>query len=109
MHITETLHDTTVVLAIEGRLDASSVPMFKATIKNHLDAGQVRLVADMRKLKFIDSSGLGMLALALRQAMQLGGDLKICGLSPEMQLLFTLTRLNKVFEIHNAVESALGL
>lgn len=108
MHISETILNNIVVLAIEGRLDASNVPQLKAAIKNHLESGRVRFVADMRELRFIDSSGLGTLALALRQAMQMGGDIKISGLSPEMQLLFTLTRLNKVFEIHNSIESALA-
>lgn len=108
MHITESIHDNTVVLAVQGRLDAASVPKFKNIIKGHLECGQIRFVADMRELKFIDSSGLGMLALTLRQAVQLGGDIKISGLSSEMQMLFALTRLNKVFEIHETVESALS-
>ena len=100
MHIIETLHGNTVVLAVQGRLDAVSVPKFKAVIKGHLDSGKTHFVADMCALKFIDSSGLGMLALTLRHAVELGGDIKICGLSPEMQMLFALTRLNKIGRAH---------
>ena len=108
MHITEALTNDTVVLNIEGRLDAASVPTFKTIVKAHMDSGRIRFVADLHNLTFIDSSGLGILALLLRQAMQLGGDIKICGLSSEMQMLFALTRLYKVFEIHETVESALS-
>ncbi len=108
MLITEHLEQSVLVLTLEGRLDGSTAPAFKERIKTLVSAGQARLVVDLAKLQFLDSSGLGVLVSALRLAGQSNGDVKIAKLTLELKALFALTRLNKVFDIHESVESAVA-
>ena len=108
MRINEHRENTVLVLTIEGRLDASTASAFKSRIKTLVESGQVRFVVDTSLLQFLDSSGLGVLVSALRLAGQAGGDVKIARLSREMKSLLALTRLNKVFEIHESVENAVA-
>lgn len=107
MNITELRDGDVTVLTLEGRLDASTAPVFKNRVRELSEAGRVRYVTDLANVHFLDSSGLGVLVSALRQVGQKGGDVKIAALRPEMKSLFALTRLNKVFEIHETVQSAL--
>jgi anti-sigma B factor antagonist len=95
------------VLEVEGRLDATTAPSFKNHVKDLSQKGRIRFVADLSAVNFLDSSGLGVLVSALRQVGQQGGDVKIAALRPEMKSLFALTRLNKVFEIHETAQSAI--
>lgn len=108
MHIKERLENTVLVMEVEGRLDASTASAFKDNIRTLVESGQVRFVVDLANLHLLDSSGLGVLVSTLRLAGQAGGDVKIARLTPELKSLFALTRLNKVFEIHESVENAVA-
>jgi anti-sigma B factor antagonist len=95
-----------VVIEPQGRLDAASAKQFKEEIIKRAEGGARRLVVDLTQIRFLDSSGLGVLVSCLRQLTSLGGDIKISGLRPEIQSLFALTRLNKVFDILATAEEA---
>ncbi len=64
---------------------------------------------DVDSLDFVDSSGLGALLSALRQAAAGGGDIRLCRVKPSVQALFDVVRLDQVLEIYpsrrEAVES----
>jgi len=106
MSMSEHHEGSVTVLALEGRLDASTAAAFKNRIQGLIEEGHVNYVADLSNVHFLDSSGLGVLVSALRQVGQKAGDVKIAALKPEMKSLFALTRLNKVFEIHETAQAA---
>ena len=54
---------------------------------------------DMHELKFIDSSGLGGLVAQFKQVNVQGGKLVLYGLTPFVQKLVELTKLNRVLTI----------
>ncbi|MCX5921580.1 MAG: STAS domain-containing protein [Candidatus Melainabacteria bacterium] len=61
---------------------------------------QERLFAlDMHELKFIDSSGLGALVAQFKQVNVQGGKLVLYGLTPFVQKLVEMTKLNRVLTI----------
>jgi anti-sigma B factor antagonist len=60
----------------------------------------------MAKVKFVDSSGLGALLSCLRQVNAEGGDLKICGLTKQVRVIFELVRMHRIFEMFNTREEA---
>lgn len=84
-------------------LDASNSGEFKATILSKLK-GNPNLVLDLNRLEFLDSSGLGAFLAALRRANSLGGDIKLCRLTPAVRSIFELVRMNRIFEIFNDLE-----
>lgn len=97
----------TAVVFLDNRLDASTAPEFKNFVNDLIKKQYVRLVVDLSGVHFIDSSGLGVLVTVLRSVSQQGGDIKIAGLHAEVQALFTLTRLDKVFDIVGDAQTAL--
>jgi len=101
------LSDKRVVLTLNGRLNAVTAPDFKAQVKRLAKGGHVQLVVDLTDVPFIDSSGLAALVSGLKVARQAGGTLKLAGLNEQARTVFTLTRLDHVFEMYPDAEAAL--
>lgn len=75
--LSERRHDAaTSVIAVEGELDLSSAPELKWTLTDALDAGVTRLVVDLSRTSFMDSTGLGVL-IGLRKRLPQGCELLI--------------------------------
>ena len=93
-------------IQVPGRqLDASNAESFKAMAMADL-TGKSSVVLDLADVEFIDSSGLGILLACLRHVQGSGGDLRLCGLTPQVQMLFELVRMQRVFQIHKTREQA---
>jgi len=108
MEVTLDKIDNVTVIVLPGEsLDASNVKEFKRDIKSALE-GQSRVLFDMDKLKFVDSSGLGAILSCLRQLNASGGDLKLCGMLKPVRALFELVRMHRIFDIYNTKEEAIA-
>ncbi len=87
------------------RLDASVALTFKDRIGKVISEGEKHLVLDLARIDFVDSSGLGAL-VALLKRLGSDGSLALAALRPPVQRLLALTRLDRVFRIHETVEGA---
>jgi anti-sigma B factor antagonist len=65
-----------------------------------------KLVFDLRRLRFTDSSGLGAFLSCLRHVNARDGDVKLCGMSPQVRAVFELVRLHRIFDIYSTPEEA---
>jgi anti-sigma B factor antagonist len=86
-------------------LDASNAGEFKRDIAPLLQANS-KLVLDLSRLSFVDSSGLGAMLSCLRQLSAKGGDLKLSGMSKQVRALFELVRMHRIFDIYGTKEEA---
>jgi len=86
-------------------LDASNAEEFKRDIAPVLQANN-KLVLDLGRLRFVDSSGLGAMLSCLRQLSAKSGDLKLCGMSKQVRALFELVRMHRIFDIYGTREEA---
>jgi anti-sigma B factor antagonist len=104
----ETRQESAVVLlVIPGEtLDAGNAKTFKSEVASVISPG-AKVVFDMSKLRFVDSSGLGAILSCLRQLHAVGGDLKLCAMNKPVRALFELVRMHRVFEIFNSSDEAI--
>jgi anti-sigma B factor antagonist len=86
-------------------LDASNSGEFKRDIAPILES-HAKLVLDLSRLRFVDSSGLGAMLSCLRQLSAKGGDLKLSGMSRQVRALFELVRMHRIFDIYSTREEA---
>lgn len=86
-------------------LDASNAGEFKRDIGPVLRDNS-KLVLDLSRLRFVDSSGLGAMLSCLRQLSAKGGDLKLSGMSKQVRALFELVRMHRIFDIYETKEEA---
>ncbi len=103
--VTDTVNDVTVVTIPGEVLDASNTRILKEELAGVLSPG-AKLVFDLSQLRFVDSSGLGLMLSSLRQVHNTGGDLKLCGMTKPVRALFELVRMNRVFEIYATRDEA---
>jgi len=98
--------DSIAIVAVPvHELDASNAGEFKRDIAPVLQAN-TRLVLDLSRLRFVDSSGLGAMLSCLRQLSAKSGDLKLCGMSKQVRGLFELVRMHRIFDIFATREEA---
>ena len=88
-------------------LDASNAGEFKRDIAPVLQ-DNTKLVLDLSKLNFVDSSGLGAMLSCLRQVSAKSGDLKLCGMSKQVRALFELVRMHRIFDIYGTRDQAVA-
>lgn len=102
---TETLQDILIITLPGETLDAGNAKILKEELAPMMQPG-AKLIFDLTQLRFVDSSGLGLLLSCLRQVHNTGGDLKLCGLNKAVRALFELVRMHRVFEIFATREEA---
>lgn len=88
------------------RIDAASAIQFKDRMRELTQESQGRVVLDLSQVAFLDSSGLGAVVAAMKA---LGPDrgLELAGLTPTVQKVFRLTRMDSIFVIHPALPDGL--
>jgi len=107
MVISEQKHDDIDIVALTGRFVMADSPDVRERLKTLIDAGDGKLVIDMEKVSFIDSSACAVLISAFK-GMQLKSGRLILVTSPVVQSLIELTRLHTIFEILPTLPAALG-
>ena len=97
----------TLVLTLQGRVDASTIDQVKSTWNT---AEQVQsIVIDLSQTTFIDSMGLAALVSGLKTARQRGGRFVIAAPSEPVRVILELTAMDRAFEIAQTIEAALSL
>ncbi len=91
----------------EDNLDASNVRAFREAVQTIIK-NQTKVVLDMSKIKFVDSSGLGALISCLRDTNGRKGDFRLSAMSRSVLALFELMRMHRVFSIHDSVDGAVS-
>ncbi|HEY3307412.1 MAG TPA: STAS domain-containing protein [Desulfuromonadaceae bacterium] len=104
---TEASGDLMVIFVREERLDAHNSDELKKEMNRLFDSGAKDILLDLKEVRFIDSSGLGVLVSGFKNASTRQGSLKLCGLQAQVKSMFELTRLHRVFDIFQTVDEAL--
>jgi anti-anti-sigma factor len=81
-----------------GVLDGSQANELRHQVSELVASGNNLVLLDLADVNFIDSSGLGTLIAVLKMLRTAGGDLYLCSLAAPVQNLFTLTRMDGIFE-----------
>lgn len=101
-------HDGTLLIGANAqRLDAAVAIEFKDKMREITgETGCERIVLDLSQVDFLDSSGLGAVVASMKQ-LSSGKRLELCGLTPAVDKVFRLTRMDSVFTLHETPEAAL--
>jgi len=107
MRLTSRTEDGRLVVTVaESRIDAASAIAFKEALRGLTDGFDGPVILGLDQVVFIDSSGLGAIVAAMKL---LGGErrLHLAGLTPNVDRVFRLTRMDTVFPIHADLKGAL--
>ncbi len=97
--------DVAVVVVRAEFLDADNSREFRDQFPALL--GQPgKVVLDLGDVQFMDSSGCGALISGLKWVREVGGDLKVCGVSGPVRALFDLVRMSRIIDVHKTRDEA---
>jgi anti-sigma B factor antagonist len=94
------------VVVVGGEVDVYTAPRLREAVVSAIDSGSLRLVVDVDKVEFLDSTGVGVLVGALKKVRSGGGTLDIVCTQPRLLKIFEITGLDKVFGLHATVDDA---
>jgi stage II sporulation protein AA (anti-sigma F factor antagonist) len=99
-----------LIVRVDGELDLVTSPLFREKVENKLNQYEMikHLILDLRKVNFIDSSGLGAILGRFKRLSQQGGRLSAVNVSPQVRRIFELSGLLKIMEIYNDRQQALN-
>ncbi|GAA6164563.1 STAS domain-containing protein [Pelagimonas sp. KU-00592-HH] len=108
MQLSSDMQNGTLVVTVdEPRIDAAIAIQFKDRMRSATEQGKARVVLNLAKVDFIDSSGLGAIVAAMKQLGQ-QRRLDLSCLNPNVDKVFRLTRMDTVFRIHDTLGDALA-
>jgi len=80
-------------------VDAHTAPQFENAIQSEIEAGRNRVIVNCEKLNYISSAGLGVFMSFIEEVREIGGDIKICGLTPKVKHTFEILGFQDIFEM----------
>ena len=101
---------TVNIVSMRGELiDRNQAGELIPQIDQRIESGKARFVFDLAELKYINSSGLSVLIMLLTKARKAGGEVAIANVSPKVNELLIITKLNTVFIVADTTEAAAAL
>ena len=97
MNIIKKQNNTTLTIALEGRMDITTAPDLEQVVKNSLD-GVTELIMDFSKLDYISSAGLRVL-LAAHKTMMKQGSMKVIHANEMAMEVFEVTGFADILNI----------
>jgi anti-sigma B factor antagonist len=94
------------VLQLAGEVDLYTAPALRQRIQDLAAKGTVHVIADMSRVDFLDSTGLGVLIGGLRVLREHDGSLTLVISTRRVLRVFELTGLTKVFPPQPSVQAA---
>ncbi|MGD8396786.1 MAG: STAS domain-containing protein [Candidatus Eiseniibacteriota bacterium] len=97
-----------VVLALSGNITGGpDAELFSSTLEELIGEGRKNVLLDLKSVKWVNSTGLGILISGLHKLRNLGGAMKIVNMSDRIDNIFSVTKLNLVFEVFTEEVEAL--
>jgi anti-sigma B factor antagonist len=102
------LPDPPNVFSPEGAIDLHVAPEMRATLRAMMDKKPERLVVDLSRVPYIDSSGLAVLITAMQGIEHDGGRFMLAGAGPAVRTILESARLDQYFLMFPTVDLALA-
>jgi anti-sigma B factor antagonist len=92
-------------LHIQGDLIGDEVgPKLVEVVSDAILDGAKTFVIDLSEVRYISSSGIGLLITMLTKMRNAGGDVYLTAPSEHVKKLLIITKLNNIFTVYDSVE-----
>lgn len=95
------------VVELAGEIDVYTSPKVKDAITELIDQAHYNLVINLEKVRYIDSTGLGVLIGGLKRVREHGGSVSLVCTNPQIKKIFDITGLVKIFGIYDSEPNAM--
>lgn len=96
-----------VVVELKGDvMGGDDTKEFNQLLHKLIDEGKKNVIVDLSGVKFMNSSGLGMLISGLTTMKKENGNLKLANVGDKIESLLIITKLITIFETYESVDEA---
>ncbi|MFJ5879143.1 STAS domain-containing protein [Streptomyces sp. NPDC093088] len=95
------------VVSLSGEIDHSTGDTLRQALA-FPDTPRPRVIADMRQVAFMDSSGINILITAHRTLTEAGGWLRLAGTTTAVMRTISIVGLDTVIDCHDTLTQALN-
>lgn len=100
---------TVVSFDTNNILDALQIQRMGEELYRLVDEQHRRqMVLDFSKVRMLSSQAIGMLLNLRKKAGSIKGEVLLCGIRPDLQRVFQITQIDKLFKFFDTEKSALG-
>jgi anti-anti-sigma factor len=98
-----------MILDLSGKImGGDDFDLFRSTVDKLMEEGHVDILLNMKKVKWINSTGLGLLVSAYTSLVKNGGRMKIAEVSERIDNILHVTQLELIFETFTDEKEALA-
>ena len=91
---------SSVCVELEGEIDHCSASVMREVIEKAIADAQIKtLILNLKRVTFMDSSGVGMMIGRYKTMSERGGCILASGLSPQTERLFKMAGLHRIIKI----------
>ena len=109
MKIKTSRHDGLPVIELAGRLEGGKDNLrLLGLIEDLAREHELDVILNLKKVKWISSTGLGILMRVRNRFLEHGGAIKLCEVSGRNLSLFAITRTNLLFEVYDTEREAIA-
>ena len=91
------------VKKLEGGPGASE---FQDMIASKIEENKNQFVVDLHNVKYVNSSGIGILIRAYTALKNSGGDMKLAAVTDKVTGVLSITKLDTIFNFYDTVNDA---
>ena len=105
---TTTLNSGTIaVIEVKGSLiGGEETDELSNAVADFVEQGNKKLVIDLGKVDYLNSTAIGALVKAHTTYKKAGGMVKLCGVNKNINNIFVITKLTMVFEVVESRDEA---
>lgn len=109
LNISERQVGDITILDMDGKITIGEGSVaLRTAIRRLLEEGKKKILLNLAKVNYIDSSGIGELVSSYTAIGKEGGQLKLLNLTQKLEDLLTITKLLTVFDVYDNEEEALA-
>jgi len=98
-----------VIITIEGKMvGGPDATLLSEKLHEYIESQTNSMLLDMAKVDWMNSSGLGILIGGLSTVRSRGGNLKLLHVGKKPRELFAITKLDRIFEMHDEEDTAIA-
>lgn len=107
MEIEQRKTSSGTVVRPSGDVDLHNSSELRSTLHDLVETKTKRIVVDLGKVGYMDSSGLATLIECLQGLRGYSGELRLANVPEKVRAVFALAQLEKLFKIYESAEEAL--
>lgn len=111
MNVNIRKREDVAIVDVEGRIIGADSLALKHIIDEQIsaaEAGQVKLLLNLEKVRMVDSSGLGVIVAAYTSVQRKGGRIALLHVSGNIRSLIVMAKLVTIFDRYDNEDEAIA-